>query len=171
MISTVVRTQIRSAHTRAKKINVQLLHERYGRRLKGEIFPVSEGHMRLKLHPEGIAAYVRPNEPTPIPVLSATAAKNIRRDLQAQEKANAAAAELERAKLQSEKASVKDRQASINESRVQSLLDSLEFPSAEATAKPAQQNAAQSQTTEQTQSSGKQFDWQNDMVVNITNKN
>lgn len=156
---------VRSAHTRAKKANVQLLVDRYGRRLKGEVFPVAEGHMRLWMHPKGLAAYVKPNEPTPIPVLSATEAQNIRRELQAQAKANAAAAEHERRQQEQAQASIKSRENS-NEARVQSLLDSLHFPSAESAptkAEPVHEPA-------KTEQPAKQFDWQNDMVVKITNK-
>lgn len=157
----------RCAHTRAKTIPVQLLKERYGKRFAGEIFHVSEGHMRLKLHPEGIAAYVVKNEEPRIPVLSEAAAQQLRRQAQLKAKER-----LDRRRQSAGPA--QPTPAEERRSTIESLLDTLDFDeSAPDNVAAARQDAAANQTD--AGDAGKPaeaptFAWQSDIVREIREK-
>lgn len=171
----------RFAHTRAKKINVQATKD-FGRRFQGEIFPVAEGHMRLKLHPEGLAAYVLKGEPLPLPELKASDAQQKRKEQAAMLKAQQEQEETAET-VQPVQESKEEKQLN----KVKSFLDNLDFPAANtaaktenthsaseasspsgaATANAAKPEAAASQSEPKDK---KKFSWQNKFVVDITDK-
>lgn len=168
----------RSSHTRAKKINVQATKD-FGRRFRGEVFPVAEGHMRLKLHPEGLAAYIPKGEPLPLPELKASDAQQKRKELAAILKAQQ---EQEEVAEPTQPAQESREQKQLN--KVKSFLDNLDFPAVNTTAKTEDNiTAAQPETTQSSAGSAdasaaqseapkdkKKFSWQNKFVVDITDK-
>lgn len=59
----------RFAHTRAKKVTVQLLKDFGNVGHRGEVVQVTEGLMRNKLHPENGAVYILEGQPLRIPLV------------------------------------------------------------------------------------------------------
>mgnify|MGYP001569041644 FL=1 len=151
----------RGAHVRAKKVTVQLLKNKYGRRYRGEVFEVAEGHMRNKLHPEGIAAYVLPNQETRIPILPEHEAQK-RRFLYAQE-ASKALKEKETPEAPKEL-----NEDDIRKQHIGSLLDALDFTESTETEVHSNKDLASQQNGKG--QSDKKFNWQNDILLDINDK-
>ena len=167
----------RGIATRSKKVTVQLLKDWPGVGYKGQVVSVSDGMMRNRLHPHNGAAYVLKGEPLRIPLYSEEAARARQR------------AEQETiAKASLDKSTPKESQeaARSSETKVKSVLNFLEFPTAQAAKKsefsaqasvespvkaaaepalekPAKPASAQSQPAAQPKAS-----WENDIISEIT---
>lgn len=117
--------------------------------------------MRLKLHPEGTAAYVLKNGPPPLPILSQADAQQRRKEAQVRMK------EAEKVAEETQPQSpTSDQQEQL---KVQSLIDALSFPSAnqqetKPSAEPSKVNHSESQTLQ------KKFEWQSDLAANVADK-
>lgn len=166
----------RSAHTRAKKITVQATKD-FGKRFQGEVFSVSEGHMRLKLHPEGLASYVLKNQPLKLPELSAKEAQQRRKELTVSLKA------AQQAEESADSQPVQETQEDQQLKKVKSFLDNLSFPTANAASVASDASTSQADSTSGTNASKapssdnaetgtdrKKFSWQNKFVADIIDK-
>lgn len=169
--------QVRKAHTRAKKISVQLLRDFDGIGHRGEVIDVREGTMRNLLHPKGGAAYVLPNVPLRIPLRERTEAPS-------RQAVFAASKEAEAQVLSDAESSLEAAAEEEAKKRRSSLLDSLNFPAApSAQAGTASGTSGLSSESDQStgalgaEQSGKgspsseqpsQFAWQNEFVTRAT---
>lgn len=115
--------------------------------------------MRLKLHPEGIAAYVLKNQPPPLPVLSQAEAQQMRRDAQIRLK------EAEKVAKETQQQSLTIEQQ--EQPKVQSLIDALDFPSA----KQHETKMSTENSVDSSEQPHKKFEWQSDLAANVAEEN